>query len=159
MAALPDPDRLEAGRRLLEVARAVTDRLDADLRDQCGMPLMWYSALEALRNAGGSLRIQELAATLGVHKSTASRVLDRLVEHELALREPDPLDGRGARAVITRFGRERVRRASTVHGRSVQRHLGRHLLDGDAERLLAVLGKVPTTADHGRSISTTRASA
>jgi DNA-binding MarR family transcriptional regulator len=159
MAARPEPDRLEAGKRLLEVARVVTDRLDADLRVQCGLPLAWYSALEALRAAGGSLRIQELAATLGVHKSTASRVLDRLVEHDLALREPDPADGRGAHAVITRAGRERVRRASAVHARSVQRHLGRHLTDGEAERLLAVLGKVPTFGDHGRSTSTTRASA
>jgi len=159
MVARPDPDRLEAGKRLLEVARVVTNRLDADLQDQCGMPLVWFSALEALRDAGGSLRVQELAAAMGVHKSTASRVLDRLVEQEMALREADPTDGRGAYAVISRVGRERLRRASAVHGRSVQRHLGRHLTDGGAEGLLAALGKVPTANDHGRSTSTTRASA
>ena len=63
-------------------------------------------ALEAIA-LGGPLRLNELAATLFVDKSTASRLVEGLVAKGLVERQRDPADGRAVQLVTTPIGRER----------------------------------------------------
>jgi len=53
----------------------------------------------------GPQRIGSLARHLGVTMATASRTVDALVQADLVRREPDPLDARAVRAVLTARGK------------------------------------------------------
>ena len=53
----------------------------------------------------GPQRIGSLAKHLGVTMATASRTVDALVAADLVHREPDPLDARAVRVVLTARGR------------------------------------------------------
>src|SRR5947208_16550647 len=61
-------------------------------------------ALEALV-AGGPQTLNQLAGTLLLDKSTASRVLDALVAKGYATRKPHPEDGRAVLLAATAQGR------------------------------------------------------
>ncbi len=60
-------------------------------------------ALHALRGAG-SLRMQELAESLGLAQSTVTRLVAPLKRMALLDRRPDRKDGRATRAFLTDFG-------------------------------------------------------
>jgi DNA-binding MarR family transcriptional regulator len=66
-------------------------------------------ALEALV-AGGGQGLNELAATLMLDKSTASRVLDALVAKGYATRQPHPEDGRAVVLAATAAGKRLYQR-------------------------------------------------
>lgn len=54
----------------------------------------------------GPQRVGSLAKQLGVTMATASRTVDALVTAGLVRREPDPLDARAVRVVLTARGRK-----------------------------------------------------
>ncbi|MBX3161359.1 MAG: MarR family transcriptional regulator [Deltaproteobacteria bacterium] len=67
----------------------------------------------------------DIAATMGLHPSTLTGVLARLVGQKLVERLPDPTDGRRVRYRLTRAGRKIDReRRGTVEA-AVRRALGR----------------------------------
>jgi DNA-binding MarR family transcriptional regulator len=57
----------------------------------------------------GPQRIGSLAKHLGVTMATASRTVDALVAADLVRRDPDPLDARAVRVVLTARGRREHR--------------------------------------------------
>jgi DNA-binding MarR family transcriptional regulator len=139
----PDAERLAVWRSFLEAHAAITAKLAAELAAQRSLLLNWYEILLRLSEAGGRLRMQELAATLLVNKSSLTRQIDRLEEEGLVKRERDVNDGRGQYAVITSKGRDELRRAAPVHLRGVQRHFAAHLTDSDVVALARAFAKLP----------------
>ena len=104
--------------------------------------------LVQLHEAGGRLRMQELADRVLLHKSSITRLVDRmeaagLVERvRVRGRRPQPLrraHGRGSRHAA--LGPRRC----TCAG--VQRHFAGHLTDSDVVALARVFAKLP----HGPS--------
>jgi DNA-binding MarR family transcriptional regulator len=61
-------------------------------------------ALEAVERAGG-LRVNDLAAALGLHKSNASRIAEGLRRRGLLARRAEKADGRAVQLVATARGR------------------------------------------------------
>ena len=121
--------------------------LEHELEVQRGLSLHWYDALLQLHEAGGRLRMQELADRVLLHKSSISRLVDRMETAGLVERVACPSDGRSRYAVITPEGRQVLRRAAPVHLRGIERHFAAHLTDSDVVALSRVLAKLPG-ADH-----------
>jgi DNA-binding MarR family transcriptional regulator len=138
----PDPERLAVWRSFLEAHAAITQTLAAELEVERALPLGWYDALLALHEAGGRLRMNELAGRLIVNKSSLSRLIDRMAAAGYVEREPCREDGRGQYAVLTREGRDTLRRAAPTHLRGVQQHFAQYLTDSDVVALARVLGKL-----------------
>ena len=69
------------------------------------LSLTWYDVLFQLSQAGGRLRMQELAARLLIPRSSLTRQIDRMEAAGLVEREPTDEDGRGTLAVLTSEGR------------------------------------------------------
>jgi DNA-binding MarR family transcriptional regulator len=67
-----------------------------------------------------SCRVRDVAAALHVDGSTATRIIDRLVEQSLVVRTPDPNDGRGVVLSATAGGRTR-HKALEARGRAMMR--------------------------------------
>ncbi len=78
--------------------------LDRDQTVCHGVTLPQCYALDAIGESG-PLRMQELAARLGVVQSTITRILAPLERRGLIRRQPDPDDGRAVQVRLTRAGR------------------------------------------------------
>ena len=116
----PDPDRLAVWRAFLDAHASITQTLEQELLAERDLPLTWYDVLIHLSEAGGRLRMAELSDRLLANKSSLSRLCDRMEAAELVRRETVPEDARGVYAVLTKQGREVLRRAAPTHlrGRS-----------------------------------------
>jgi len=135
--AQPAPRQLEAWRSFLEAHARVTDALDAELRAVQRLPLAWYDVLVQLSEAGGRLRMSELADAVLLTRSNCTRLVDRLVDAGLVAREPDPGDARVRWAVLTDAGRDRLRRAAPDHLGGVEAAFTSFVDDAAAEVLIA----------------------
>jgi DNA-binding MarR family transcriptional regulator len=139
----PEPDRLAVWRAFLEAHAAITKMLEAELEQERELPLAWYDVLLQLHEADGRLRMSELADRLLLHRSSLTRLIDRMETAGLVTREGCPSDGRGSMAVVTREGREVMRRAAPVHLRGIQQHFAGYLTDSDVVAMHRALSKLP----------------
>jgi DNA-binding MarR family transcriptional regulator len=78
-----------------------------DAREPGGLSASTLSALSRLES-GGPLRVTELSYREGLTQPGMTTLIHRLEDAGLAVREPDPSDGRAVRVSITELGRERV---------------------------------------------------
>ncbi len=97
----PRPD-LPFSRRMSDLVRRL-QLLERDAKSPLNLTLPQAHALHALRGAG-SLRMQELAASLGLAQSTVTRLVAPLKRMGLLDRRPDRSDGRATRAFLTEEG-------------------------------------------------------
>ena len=143
MAAIWDDDWLTLVGLLAEtwagMERSATRRLEAD----CGLSVQWFELLLRLvRTPGHKLRMTDLAAQTTLTPSGLTRAIDRLVGAGLVAREHCAEDRRGAFAVLTDAGRDRIEAAVPVHLVQVESVVLAGLSDDDRrdlERLLRVL--------------------
>jgi DNA-binding MarR family transcriptional regulator len=142
VARRPDAARLAVWRSFLATHRSVVRRLETELVEGTELPLDWYDVLVHLHEGGGSRRMQDLAAVLGVDKSSLSRRVDRMCEAGLVERQASPDDRRGTLAALTAHGRAVLKAAGPVHLRGVYWHFTQHLSDSDVTALRRILTKV-----------------
>ncbi|MCJ7726788.1 MAG: MarR family transcriptional regulator [Acidimicrobiia bacterium] len=149
---MPDDLRLRTWRMLLTAHAAVVSILSAEMEEGFGIPLGWYEVLLYLHEAEGNrLRMSELAESLLLSRSAATRFVDRMQDAGLVRRESDASDGRGTNVVMTPEGSALFGRAAPVHLAGIRRHFTDHLGDAEAAAMLAALGRVvePSGGDGG----------
>jgi DNA-binding MarR family transcriptional regulator len=123
--------------RLFLTAHARLERLlDEDLRAEHDLTLAEYDALLQLAESPTRrLRMHEIADRVVLSRSGATRLIDRLVRDGWVERSLCSTDARGAEAVLTSSGLERLRTASRTHLRGISDHF---LETMDATELAAV---------------------
>lgn len=130
-----DP-RLDTWRAFLTAHALLTRRLDEDLRSEEGMTLGEYSALLQVAEAPGrSLRMNQLATGIFLSRSGVTRLIDRLEADGLIERSTCTDDGRGALAVLTDTGLDRLRAAAATHLRGIDQYFLGVVPGGDLELL------------------------
>jgi DNA-binding MarR family transcriptional regulator len=96
--------------------------LDRELEAGHGIALRSYEVLLRLAQAEeGRLRMSELADAVVLSRSGLTRLVDRLESQGYVERHRCPSDARGAHAVITDTGMERLRSAADTHVAAVRR--------------------------------------
>lgn len=138
---------MRAWRGFLEAHARVIAVLEDELRRETGLPLTWYDVLVQLNEAGGRLRMQELARAVLLSKSGLTRLVDRLCSAGYLEREPDPEDGRGTLAVLTPSGLRALREAAPVHLRGVERAFTSALTPEERDALAGAFGRVVANLD------------
>jgi len=93
-------------RRLSDLVRRL-QLLEREAKADMGLTLPQAHAIHALNDAT-SLRMQELAETLGLAQSTVTRLVAPLKRMGLLDRRPDRNDGRATRAFLTEKGTRSV---------------------------------------------------
>jgi DNA-binding MarR family transcriptional regulator len=121
---------------LLHAAYAAQAHLDAKL-GALGLSLPKLAALRALRDAGDSLALGQLAERLSCVKSNITQLVDRMEADGLVARKSDPGDRRARLAVMTAAGRKACEEGIRVQERTERDLFGR--LTRDESRQLAVL--------------------
>jgi DNA-binding MarR family transcriptional regulator len=119
----PRDQRIEPWRAFLQAHARITRRLDEELRAEHDLSLAEYDALLTIADAPGRrIRMRQLADLVILSKSGVTRLIDRLVLDGLVQRDVCLSDARGAEAVLTPAGLDRLRRASRTHLRGIDEH-------------------------------------
>jgi DNA-binding MarR family transcriptional regulator len=117
--AVPGRRGLDAWRALLEAHATLMRQLQTDLVNQTGLDLNDFDVISQLAQAGGALRMTELATRIFSSRSGLTRRIDRLVEEGLVRRTTADGDARGVVVTLTDAGAARVSETVPVHLRTV----------------------------------------
>lgn len=146
-----DP-RLDAWRAFLVSHARLSRRLDEELRSEHGLTLPEYDALLQLAQAPDRrLRMSQLAEAVVLSRSGVTRLIDRLVADGFVERSHCLTDARGAEAVLTPAGLDRLRGAARTHLRGVEQYFLSVVPDADLAALERSLHLVAERAGPGWS--------
>jgi DNA-binding MarR family transcriptional regulator len=140
--SLPDRRGEQAWRALLQAQATLMRQLDTDLREDTGLALADFDVLAQLADAGGELRMTELAARTLVSRSGLTRRIARLVDEDLVRRANATEDGRGVLIALTDAGVARLTETLPIHLRGVSRLFVERLDDQELAVLETALRKV-----------------
>jgi DNA-binding MarR family transcriptional regulator len=146
---LPDGRGLGAWRALLQAHATLMRQLGTDLEKQTGLALGDFDVLGQLAQAGGELRMTELAARVFTSRSGLTRRVDRLVGEGLLRRVAADVDARGVVVVLTDPGVARLKEALPVHLRGVRDLFIARLNDQELAVLETALDKVTLDCTFG----------
>jgi len=127
---------------LLQAQATLTRQLDTDLREDTGLRLADCDVLAQLADAGGELRMTELAARTLLSRSGLTRRVARLVDEGLLRRANAAEDRRGVVVALTDAGVARVTETVPVHLRGVSKLFVERLDDQELAVLETALRKV-----------------
>jgi DNA-binding MarR family transcriptional regulator len=145
--AAHDP-RLATWRDFLIAHARLIRLLDEDLRAEHDMSLAEYDALLQLAEANGRrLRMHQLAERVLLSRSGVTRLIDRLVADGSVERSHCSTDARGAEAVLTDAGLDRLRRASRTHLRGISDHFVEAIAPDDLEALARATSAIVAAID------------
>lgn len=143
---------MQAWTRLLRAYASTTRLLSADLQQQHGLSINDYEALLVLSRADGRrMRRVDLARHLVLTPSGVTRLLEGLERAGLVERAACDVDLRVTYAELTEAGAARLEEASRSHVASVRRLFERAFADGELERFLELLDRLPGVGDGNES--------
>ncbi len=134
---------------MLRAQRRVSRALDADLSRRGGLPLRAYEVLSRLSRAPGcAMRMSGLAMSVLLSASGITRLVDQLVDRGLIERRADSSDARATIAVLTREGKNVLRKTSGIYSEGVKKHFAEHLEESE---VLAIAESLERLLDHGEA--------
>ena len=125
----------------------VTRLMDKELRSECGLPAERYEVLLHLWEAKRPLQMHDVADSLFLSRSGATRFVDRLEEAGLVTRESVPGDRRCVVIALTPRGLETLQEARTIHHRSVQDHFTSFLTRDEVRSFCSAFTKILRAAE------------
>jgi DNA-binding MarR family transcriptional regulator len=144
-APLTDTE-LAAWRGLVRAHAAVVKEIDAELEAHHGLPLSSYDVLATLaERPDGRMRMCDLADAVALSRSGLTRLVDRLQREGLMARAQCDHDARGAFAVLTAAGRERLHEADERHREALRRRFLAHFSEDELRELGRCLSRIDLT--------------
>ena len=140
---------LGAWQALLRAHATLMRRLETDLEKETGLALADFDVLAQLANAGGSLRMTELAALALISRSGMTRRVARLVEEGLVGRAGAGVDARGVVVTLTEAGIARLVETVPVHLSGISKLFVEQLDDQELADLETALTKVTPDCTFG----------
>jgi len=138
-----DDERVQLMGLVIRAHRLLTDRLERELEETVGIPLVFFDVLIHVgASPDGRLTMSRLSADVALTTGGVTRLVDRMVEANLVVRENCPNDRRSVHVVLTTEGRAVLERALGAHVESIDRHLIGPLDEGDRAALKVALTKV-----------------
>jgi DNA-binding MarR family transcriptional regulator len=146
---VPGGRGLGAWRSLLRAHATLMRQLETELEQQTGLALADYDVLIQLANAGGELRMTELANRALISRSGMTRRVARLVDDGLVRRADAGADGRGVVVALTDAGVARLAETLPTHVRGIAQHFIARLDDPELAILETALDKVAVDCTFG----------
>jgi DNA-binding MarR family transcriptional regulator len=146
---LPGRRGLDAWASLLRAHATLMRQLETDLERETGLALADFDVLAQLANAGGELRMTELAARALISRSGMTRRVSRLVDEGLVRRASVGTDARGVVVALTDAGVARLTETAPAHARGIADYFVSRLEDDELAVLEHALGKVTLDCGFG----------
>ena len=141
-----DDEQQQAWRALMMGMTLLNERLDDDLRRDCGMSLTEYEVLVRLsERPGRAMRMAHLADAMAHSRSRVTHTVARMEAAGYITRGTTPEDGRGVVATMTDKGYDLLVSAAPGHVESVRRNMVDLVEASDFQALGRVFDRV---ADH-----------
>jgi DNA-binding MarR family transcriptional regulator len=147
--AIPNQYGVAAWQSLIRAHATLMRQLATNLVEVIGLTLGDFDVLAQLGQAGGELRMSELAAQAYSSRSGMTRRIDRLVDEGLVTRANTDTDGRGVVVALTEAGIARLAEAAPVHLRRVSEVFVQRLTDDELATLAKALEKVSVDCGFG----------
>jgi DNA-binding MarR family transcriptional regulator len=139
---LPGRRGLGAWVALLTAHATLMRKLESDLEKETGLPLADFDVLAQLADAGGQLRMTELAERALISRSGMTRRVARLVDEGLVRKANADADARGVVVALTDAGVARLTETAPVHLRGIKKLFVEQLDDEELAILERALTKV-----------------
>jgi DNA-binding MarR family transcriptional regulator len=146
---LPHGRTMGAWRSLLQAHATLVRQLETDLESETGLALADFDVLAQLAQAGGELRMTELANRALISRSGMTRRVARLVDEGLVRRTDADGDGRGVVVGLTDAGAARLSETAPVHARGIAEYFVSRLDDEELAVLERTLDKVTIDCTFG----------
>jgi DNA-binding MarR family transcriptional regulator len=146
---LPGGRGLGAWRSLLLAQATLMRQLETQLEQETGLALADFDVLAQLANAGGELRMTELANRALISRSGMTRRVARLVGEGLVRRAGAEGDARGVVVGLTDAGVDRLIETAPVHARGIAEYFVSPLDDQELAMLETALDKVKVDCTFG----------
>jgi len=146
---LPGRRGLDAWVALLKAHATLMRALESDLEEKTGLALADFDVLAQLANAGGELRMTELAALALISRSGMTRRVARLADEGLVRRANAEGDARGVVVGLTNAGAARLIETAPVHLRGIRKLFVEQLDEKELEVLERALAKVTIDCSFG----------
>ena len=114
-AAVCDDTAIHSYGVAVEALARLNRRFDRRLREECGISISWFEALLRIGRTGGSMTMSQLASQLALTNGGVTRMIDKMAEAGLVVREGCAHDRRVSYATITPAGVAKWREASLAH--------------------------------------------
>jgi len=143
-----DDERLTTVGLFFEAHAGIKAAFERRLEADAGLPVQWFEVLVRLaRTPGHRLRMSDLAAQSSLTPSGLTRVVDRLCDAGLVVRESCPTDRRSWYASISPEGLRRIEAAVPVHLAHIDEVIGSVLSPTELDAFAAVLRKLRDAAN------------
>jgi DNA-binding MarR family transcriptional regulator len=146
---LPGRRGMGAWRALLRAHASLMRQLAVDLEKKTELHLVDFDVLGRLAEAGGELRMTELADRTLSSRSAMTRRIDRMVDEGLVRRANAGGDARGVVVALTDTGSSRLLETAPVHLRAVAELFVAKLNDQELASLESALEKVTLDCGFG----------
>ncbi|RLU81361.1 MarR family transcriptional regulator [Streptomyces griseocarneus] len=128
---------------LLRAAARLEQRVNAALRDECGISHVMFEVLMRLcRNGDEQVSQRTLADDLVLTSGGITRLIDRMEEADLVRRLPSPNDRRVTLVEPTPHGVTTFLRAADVHARTLRRHFVAPMADAERAHVVGALERI-----------------
>lgn len=152
MSDLLTPQELQFWLTFLHASHAVKQQLAEDMYRVNGISIGWYDVLINLyRGEDGGLRMQDLAERVFMSNSGLTRLLDRMIEEGLVIRDTCAEDRRVFLAVLTEKGRALLEELLPQHQARIRSYLLQHLTAEEMEVMGNALQRVQAGIATGKS--------
>ncbi|HYC82486.1 MAG TPA: MarR family transcriptional regulator [Solirubrobacterales bacterium] len=138
-----------AWRSLARTHAAVSGRIQEGLTEAGLPPLAWFDVLATLAEAGGAMKMGELAEALVITRGGLTKLVDRLVKAGLLERTFCETDRRVSYATVLPAGAELLNEMLPVVSAELQVAFGANISDGEAGQLTETLDRVRGVACSG----------
>ena len=126
----------------LRVHSEVIRVLEDELEKERGLALTAYEVLMRLCGSERPRRMHELADSLFLSRSGATRLVEKLEKNGLVTRTICEDDRRGIQVSVTTKGKRTLRAAAPVHVQGVQEHFTQFLTQTEAAHLCSAFTKI-----------------
>jgi DNA-binding MarR family transcriptional regulator len=147
--AIPNQHGVDAWQALIRAHATLMRQLAMDLVREIGLTLGDFDVLAQLGQAGGEMRMSDLAAQAYSSRSGMTRRIDRLVDEGLVTRANSDADGRGVVVALTEAGVTRLVEAAPIHLRQVNELFVANLSDAELATVATALDKVVVDCTFG----------
>lgn len=134
---------------MLQAHATLLRQLETDLEEETGLALADFDVLAQLAQAGGELRMTELAARALISRSGMTRRVARLVDEGLVRRGTADTDARGIVVALTSAGMGHLMKTAPIHLRGVSKLFVSRLTNKELAVLARALEKVTLDCSFG----------
>lgn len=135
---------------LIRLQIELWNAVNEELRDQLGLPLGRFQAMQVIGRPGGC-RIQDIADVMVITVGGASKLVDRIEASGHCSRGPNPDDRRSSLIVLTPAGNDLLGAATACVESELQHRVGSVLSPADLRQLGTSLIQLRSAMHPGRT--------